>query len=229
MSAMSSQISYADILNASAHLPAGAMLVIHEFDWDDYEHLVEAFGDHSHRRVSYDCGRLEVLSPSSLHDKYAWYINYLICAFCEIRNLSLVGFGHTTWKKKSAGAGLEADGCYYINSAKRIREERNLSLEHDPPPDIALEIDLTRSSLRKFPIYAALKFPEIWRYDGKSFRFYRLTDGEYHEIQESSFLPGLPGPILAEGMEACKAGEPMDALKAFRKRVQRLKRRQSVR
>jgi len=35
-------------------------------------------------------------------------------------------------------------------------------------PDIAVEIDITKDSRSKFYIYAALKIPEIWRYDGKN-------------------------------------------------------------
>ena len=35
-------------------------------------------------------------------------------------------------------------------------------------PDIAVEIDITKDSLSEFHIYAALKIPEIWRYDGKN-------------------------------------------------------------
>ena len=38
----------------------------------------------------------------------------------------------------------------------------------DPPPDLVIEVDITRSSLDKLSIYAALRVPEVWRY----------TDGE---------------------------------------------------
>jgi Uma2 family endonuclease len=218
---MSSQTSPAEVLDALEHLPAGATLVIHEFSWDDYEQLLEDLGEGSHLRVSYDCGRLAVLSPSPTHGQSAWFIELLVAAFCEIRGLHLRGFGQTTWKKKSVRKGLEADACYYV--ATRIPGNKNLSLETDPPPDICVEVDVTRNSVNKLSVYASLGIPEVWIYDESSFRFYALSDGKYSTIEESRFLLGLTGPVLAEAMEACRTSEPLDVLKAFRNRIQQLK------
>src|SRR2546422_3306499 len=58
--------------------------------------------------------------------------------------------------------------CYYVTSADRIIGIKRIDLDVDPPPDIAVEIDITKDSLSEFHIYAALKIPEIWRYDGKN-------------------------------------------------------------
>ncbi len=93
----------------------------------------------------------------------------------------------------------------------------------DPPPDIAVEIDFTKRSLRKLPIYAALMISEFWRYDGKKFTIYTLKDQSYSPIPESCFLPRLTGAMLAEVMEAAKTGETMDVLKEFRKRIRDLR------
>ena len=63
----------------------------------------------------------------------------------------------------------------------------------DPPPDLAIVVDIAWSSLPKQPIYAALGVPEIWRFDGKCFRiFRRTTDGEYREALQSESFPDLP-------------------------------------
>lgn len=156
MRAMSLRTSHDDVLDATEHLPVGATLVIHEFEWDDYEHLLEALGDRPGLRVSYDCGRLEILSPSSPHEQYARLMDLIVFVFCEIFDLNLRCFGGATWRKRALARGLEADSCYYVKSAELIRGKNDINLESDPPPDIAVEIDLTKSSLRKFPIYAAL-------------------------------------------------------------------------
>jgi Uma2 family endonuclease len=223
MRSMSLRTSHDDVLDATEHLPVGATLVVHEFDWDDYEHLLEALGDRSHLRVSYDRGRLEILSPSTPHDGYARFIDLVVFVFCEVFELNLRCFGGATWKKKALARGLEADACYYTKSAELIRGKIDINIESDPPPDIAVEIDITNSSLRKLSIYAALSIPEIWRYDEKAFHIYALTEGKYSEISESHFLPRLTGPIIAEVLEASKTGETMDTLKAFRRRIEALK------
>jgi Uma2 family endonuclease len=218
MPIMSSQTSTAEIVEAIEHLPAGAQLVIHEISWDDYECLLDELGDDSHARVCYDSGRLEILSPTSgPHGKYEWFINVLVTAFCETRRLKLLGLGHATWNKKSVRKGIEADACFYVATPATGRTD--FSLEAGPPPDICVEIDITRDSLKKLSIYAALGIPEVWIYDETTFRFYSLIDGKYSVIEESKFLSGLTSAMLVDAMEASKEGEPMEAVEAFRQRV----------
>jgi len=220
MRSMTLRTSHDEVLDATEHLPTGATLVIHDFDWDGYEQLLDALGDRSHFRVSYDSGRLEILSPSSPHEQYARLMDLIVFVFCEVHELKVKCLGQTTWRKKPRSKGLEADACYYLKNEELIRGKRDINLESDPPPDIAVEIDLTRSSFRKQSIYTALRIPEIWRYDGRSLRIYTLTKGQYTEIHESSFLPGLTDAMLTQVLEASATGETMDVLKAFRKRLQ---------
>jgi Uma2 family endonuclease len=211
-----------DVLDATEHLPPSATLVIHEFGWDDYEKLLVALNERRCFRVNYDCGRLEVLSLSPSHEEYAWFIDLLVFVFCEIRDLNIRCFGGATWKRKALLKGVEADTCYYTRNSDLIRGRSEINIEVDPPPDIAVEIDITNSSLRKLPIYAALSIPEVWRYDGKLLQFLSLADGVYSEIDESCYIPGLTCSMLVEALEAGKSNEPMEVLKAFRRRIQKL-------
>jgi Uma2 family endonuclease len=91
------------------------------------------------------------------------------------------------------------------------------------PPDIAVEIDITSDSSRKLSLYAALSVPEIWWYDGASFRIYELVGAEYIEIASSHFLPKLMGSMLTESIEIKKAKDQPEAREAFLQRIQSLK------
>ncbi|MEG4026946.1 MULTISPECIES: Uma2 family endonuclease [unclassified Microcoleus] len=86
-----------------------------------------------------------------------------------------------TIKKRKKAAGKEPDSCYYIQNEALVRGRTELDFAQDPPPDLALEIDITSSSLNQFDFYADLGVPEIWRYDGRSIKFYQLQNGEYAE------------------------------------------------
>lgn len=219
MRSMSLRTSHEEALDAAVHLPVGATLVIHDFDWAGYEHILEALGERPHLRVSYDHGRLEILSPSSRHEQYARLMDLIVFVYCDVFDLKVRCFGQTTWKKESLAKGLEPDACYYIKNVELIQGKSDINIDSDPPPDIAVEIDLTKSSLLKFPIYAALSIPEIWHYDGTALHIYALGDGEYSEIHQSCFLPHLTGPMVAKVLEDARTGETMDTLKAFRKRI----------
>ena len=69
---------------------------------------------------------------------------------------------------------------------------------------LSCEIDLTNASQPKFPIYAALGVPEIWRYDGSQAYFYHLAGAQYVETSHSQAFPFLTGAILAQFIEQSK-------------------------
>ena len=212
----------AEQLDAVRHLPAGATLIFRDFGWDEYETLLEDLSaEGSHVRVSYDRGKLEVMSPLPEHEVYARFIDDLVRAWSEAGHLQLEKFGSTTWKRRSLSKGVEPDACYYVRNADRIIGKRTIDLESDPPPDIVVEIDVTTESLRKFPIYAALSVPEIWCYDGSLVEFYELRAGEYQEVPESPSFPGLKPVMLAEALEQSKTAGQTAALAAFRQRLTR--------
>jgi len=74
----------------------------------------------------------------------------------------------------------------------RRRHWENL-LRHDPLPDLALEVDVTHSSLDRLAIYAALGVPEVWRFDGLKLTVHLLgSGGDYAESAQSRAFPFLP-------------------------------------
>src|SRR5262245_8081403 len=87
MRSMSLPNRHEELLEATEHLPDGATLVVHEFDWEDYERLLQTLEDRPHLRVSYDSGRLEILSPSSSHEQYGAFMDLVVFVFCEVRGL----------------------------------------------------------------------------------------------------------------------------------------------
>src|SRR5438105_4971697 len=207
-------------LEAIEHLPGGATLVIHQVSWDDYERLLQDLFDRPHLRISYDRGKLEIMSPSPEHEEYAEFIDDLVLLFSETLDVKLEKRGKTTWKNRRLAKGVEPDACYYVANADRIIGKREIDLDSDPPPDIVVEIDITNESLSKFPIYAALGIPEIWRYDGKkNMHFYELAGDTYGEILESRFLTGLKPLILVEALEQSKTEGQTAARHAFRQRL----------
>jgi Uma2 family endonuclease len=72
-----------------------------------------------------------------------------------------------------------------------VRGKLTFDLEQDPPPDLALEIDLTSKSLNRLPIYARLGVPEIWCYDDGTLTIYQLAAGQYTPAARSLVFPSL--------------------------------------
>ena len=110
-----------------------------------------------HVFLTYDEGVLELMSPLPKHERQSYLLGRLIQMFAFFRNIQISGFGSTTWRSQLAAKGLEADECFYIRSEPKIRGRFDIDLSKDPPPDLAIEVDLSRSTLDKERVYAALK------------------------------------------------------------------------
>jgi Uma2 family endonuclease len=135
----------------------------------------------------------------------------------EELGLNVEATGATTLRRKMLGKGVEPDESYYVQHAANVIGHLEFDLGVDPPPDVAIEIDMTNDSLDKFPIYAALGVPEIWRYYGATMRFYKLAGENYELIQNSLTFPVLTAEDLTQCLEQSKTEGQTAAAKAFRR------------
>src|SRR5579864_3076380 len=89
----------AEYLDAIDHLPQGGMLVLDDVSWEEYDRLVEELAER-HLRVSYDCGKLQVVSPLREHEAYKDSIYRMVCVYCEMKKIQLETCGSTTWRRR---------------------------------------------------------------------------------------------------------------------------------
>lgn len=194
-------VSYVE---AVTHIPPGATLRIPAFSWEDYEQLLAELGDDYHVRVSYDNGCVEIMSPLPMHEEFANMVLWISREITRALGVKLETCGSMTLRSVPQRKGAEPDSCFYVQNAARIIGQRRLDFDVDPPPDIVVEIDVTNESQSKFPIYAALGVPEIWRYDGHTAAFYTLINAEYVATAYSRAFPFLPCTLLAQWIEQSK-------------------------
>jgi Uma2 family endonuclease len=166
--------------------------VLRNVGWSGYEALLQMIGDR-HTRVTYDRGDAELMSPSRDHDLFAELIGDIIKEVCRGLRLPSQSLRSTTWRARAKERGLEADNCFYLKSLPRIRGKRgDLDLTVDPPPDLAIEIEISRSALDRMGVYASLGVPEVWRFDGETLTIERLQDnGSYATAERSVELPAI--------------------------------------
>jgi Uma2 family endonuclease len=213
---MSTSIS--DYRQAIDYLPPGATLVLRDVSWEDHERLLEELADRPAVRVTYDQGTMEIMSPRPEQEEYKCFIDRIVVALGDYLDLNVEPRGSATWKKKRDAKGTEPDTCYYVANSDRIIGKRDIDLNVDPPPDVAVEIDATSESLSKLPIYSTLRVPEIWRYDVRhnQVQMYELRGNKYVEIQASRSFPILTDKVLADFIGHSKTKGQKAAMAAFR-------------
>ncbi len=196
--------------------PAEQRTVLYDVSWDTFESLLKDTGENRGSRFAYECGTLEIMTPLFEHENPKIQFDRLIFALAEVLDTELISAGSTTLKRKINKKGIEPDTCYYIQNEPAIRGKETLNLEIDPPPDLAIEIDITSSSVNKFNIYAALGVAELWRYDGDVLKFYQLLEGEYIEINFSVAFPVISVSDMTRFIQQSKNMGEIALLKSFR-------------
>lgn len=164
--------------------------VLEDASWEFYERLLKEIGDRP-IRVTYDNGRLEMMSPLPEHEEVKGLIHDFIRGISIRLGIETKCLGSTTFRKKRAKKGLEPDDCYYFKNEKLMRGRKRLDLSKDLAPELVVEIDITRRSIAREPIYAALGVPEIWRWNGLKLECLELVDKDYRPRQRSLVFPFL--------------------------------------
>ncbi len=168
------------------------LYVLHDVSWEFYEACLQELGDRN-IRLTYDRGTLEFMSPSEKHDRSKRLLGRLIETLTEELEIEIRSEGSTTWRKKRKKRGLEPDECYYVEHEPLVRGRETIDPAVDPPPDLAIEVEVSRRVVDRLGIYAALGVREIWRYGGDGFRVFVLRDdGKYHHADRSPSFPFLP-------------------------------------
>lgn len=171
-------------------------IVLSNVSWATYEAIL-AGSDSCGKRFVYDRGTLEIMSPSVEHEWYHRLMGRLVEAFTLERDIPIRSTAATTLKSQLKERGLEADESYYITHESLVRGLIDLDLRRDPPPDLSIEVEISRSAMDKLAIYADLGVSEVWFYDGDSLRMHMLqSDGTYQTKTRSSLLPQLTTEIL---------------------------------
>lgn len=201
------------------HVPPGQRVLFSDVTWQELETILDDLGEHRAAQIAYNRGILEIMAPLPEHEDDKEIISDLVKALLEELDIEFRCLGSTTFKNQAMAQAIEPDQCFYIKNESKIRGNKRLDLTVDPPPDLALEVDVTS---RTHPnIYEALKVPELWRFNKDKLQINLLRDGHYVESLESSNFPKLPlVEVIPQYLGQSKTAGRNATIKAFRLWVQ---------
>ncbi|WP_019502063.1 Uma2 family endonuclease [Pseudanabaena sp. PCC 6802] len=191
-------------------------ILLHDISWQTYQLLLHDFAQQPAMRLTYDRGELEIKMPLDPHETYKKLLGRLVEALTEELGIEIRSLGSRTCDREDLARGLEPDQCYYIQNESAVWDKEQIDLTIDPPPDLAIEIDISSSSIDRMDIYANLGIPEIWRYDGRSLVIYNLRDKQYQVCDRSVALPLLTVSGLERFLELKKTTKENALIRLFR-------------
>lgn len=190
--------------------------------WSEYLQILQAIEGLSVRHT-YLNGWLELMSPLKDHDWIKKLIARMIEATCWQLKIPIQSVGSMTVYQQKADGGLQPDEAYYFQSERQVRGKKNYDPVKDPPPDLAIEIDVTASSLDRLETYARLRVKEVWRHDGKDLHFLALgSDGKYRAVEKSVALPFLGPHDVQDLLEIAEEVEENEVIDQFFARAKSL-------
>jgi Uma2 family endonuclease len=199
-------------------VPPGQRVLFHDVSWQEFEAILEELGEERTSRIAYSHGILEIMTPLPEHEKPKVILADLVKILLDEMGLDWEPYGSTTFRRQDMAAGIEPDDCFYIQNAARMVGLRRLDLAIDPPPDLAIEIDVT--SRTKLSAYEALQVPEIWRYENRELKIFVLQAGVYVDSVVSPTFPNMAiTEVIPKFIEQSWTAGVSSTLRSFRQWV----------
>ena len=193
--------------------------------WADYQRLldVRVAAGRKAVRITYSDGEVEIVSVGNLHERWKKTLSAMIETFLIDTGVDFAPSGGMSIRREDLDKGFEPDDCYYIQNVGLADGYRDLDFSKDPPPDLAVEVENTRSAVPKLPIYAAFRVPEVWRFDGEELTILRLDPaGNYVPVAASVAIPTLPVAELARFLKLAPSVKYPEIVRQFREFIRSL-------
>jgi Uma2 family endonuclease len=193
-------------------------LVVRDVDWSAYTRLLRVFAERPSYRLTFDRGVLEIITPLPLHEREAYLLGRFIDVMTEEMGVAVVAGRSATFRRRSHRRGLEPDNSYWIGNAQRVIGLKRIDLRRNPPPDLAIEVDVTRSSIDRMAIYATLGVPEVWRLDGPDALTFNLLrpDETYLAADRSLSFPAVTPTDLLRFLAMSSTSDDTPIVRQFR-------------
>jgi Uma2 family endonuclease len=169
-------------------LAPGSMATFLDVSWQEFESILQELGEKRRSRLAYSHQTLEIMVPLPEHEIPRDLISDIVKVLLKVTKQRFQPFGSTPFKQENS-AGVEPDACFYIQNYSQMIGRRRLQ-PGDPPPDLAIEADVT--SKTKLDAYEAIAVPELWIFDSGKLTLYVLHNGKYAISDNSPLFPGIP-------------------------------------
>lgn len=190
--------------------------LLQNISWQTFKTMLAEMGAERNSRLAYDNGIVEIMTPLMPHENSNRVIEGFVLVLCEEFVLEVKSAGSLTLTRDDLEKGGEPDSSYYIQNESLVRDKEHIDLVTDPPPDLVLEVEYSRPKIDKFSLYASMKIPEFWRYNGTNLRIYTLNNGQYMEVDISPTFRAVAIKEIPQFIQESRKVGQLAAKRAFR-------------
>jgi Uma2 family endonuclease len=200
--------------------------LIDNLDWSAYVEMNDAIVERPNLKMVYRDRRLMLVSKGLRHNRYATRLGCLVNALAAAYKMRWEIAASATFRKPEKCVGIEGDQTFYFGPhADVMKGPKDIDLDTQPPPDLAIEIEASRSADDAMIVWGRLGVPEVWRFDPIawecSFRG-RHRNATYGHREASLAFPMLTPTDVIDQMrlaDELRSGDWYDGLGRWVRRV----------
>jgi len=196
-------------------LPPGSTVTLTYQTWEDYEALLAIRNENAATKIRFNghTQQIKLVSPGAGYSNRACSLAALVKSLLRHQGRDWDS-SHPITLQRLQEAGAEPDACFYIANWQAAIGKERIDLSVDPPPDLAIEVDIT--SLTVLEIYQILAIPEVWGYRQGQLSIYVLTANGYEDRSNSPTFPTVDVKnLLPEYVERAWSAGSSVALREF--------------
>jgi Uma2 family endonuclease len=195
-------------------------VIMRGIDWNGYTKVLQARGERSVPRMVYLDGDLYLMSPAYRHEGLGVRLSCFVVTVADEFDIPCTPTRHTTFRREEKKGGAEGDDSFYFANEPRIRDEIDLHLRKDPPPDLVVEAVNTHVADAAVEVWRRFGVPEVWVEDGDGLTILSLRpNGDYLEVTSSVAFPFLTGAEIHEWIIRPRSGSETVWRKTLRRWV----------
>lgn len=175
-------------------------IVLEDLTWEEYVAISDTIVERPNIRTFYCDGRLTVLTESRKHGWYGERLGELVKELARVLKIRREDAGTATFRRRLKKGGVEGDKTFYFGEhAARMKGAKDIDLNVQPPPDLAIEVEVSHSADDAVIVWGRLCVPEVWRFDAIAMEcsfWSRQRDGSYARLDRSLAFPLRSPPMM---------------------------------
>jgi Uma2 family endonuclease len=178
-------------------------IVITNLSWEEYVAINDAIVERPNIRMFYCEGRLTLLTESRKHRWDGERLGQLVAELARVLKVPVEDAASATFRRRAKRRGVEGDKTFYFReNAAKMKGSKDIDLNVQPPPDLAIEVEVSHSADDAVIAWGGLGVAEVWRLDPIAMEctfWSRRWDGTYDRIERSLAFPMLtPGEVVEQ-------------------------------
>ncbi len=174
-------------------------ILLKKVTWLKFTEILNELGNDRTVNLTYDRGRLELMTPQDIHDRARRLLDSLLIVMADEADETLYGLGSILLVNPENGQAIQPFAAYYFDYPPVPITGLELDVTNIAPPDLIIDVVLGEGTIPRLPMVESMGVSEVWRYRSQvtegavqgELEIWHLTSAGYRLTEMSLAFPEL--------------------------------------